>query len=151
VALVLGVVGIVAYSVIVAVVASNSPGVTNAFALAKVEQANSQMANTSDAFPSAVTACSGQLTCVTAQDRKLGAALKTFSSTIKSISFSGSSAAAAATLVSDTSVAAQDMNLLGAATSVSQYQSIVTNTQIQQQLDSISVAYNALLTDLQAG
>lgn len=148
VALVLGVLGIVAYSVLLGVVVSHSSGVTNALALVKVEQANNQLATTIDGFPAAVSACNGQLKCVAAEDRKLSAALETFVSTLRSISFSGSASAAAASLISDTSTAAQDLKELGAATSVSQYQSIATSGHVQQVLDNLGTDYNALIKDL---
>jgi Domain of unknown function (DUF4389) len=151
VALVLGVIGLVGYSVGIGVAVSHSAGVSNAFALVKVEQANSELSTTIDSFPSAVNACNGQLTCVTAQDRKLGAALQTFVGTLKSITFSSSASAAATTLISDTNTAAQDLIELGGATSVSQYQSLVASGHVQQVLDNLSTDYNTLLTNLQAG
>jgi Domain of unknown function (DUF4389) len=149
-ALVLGVASTVAYTVLVAVSASSSPGVTNAIALARVVQSNNELATTTDGFTAAVSACNAQLACVTVEDRKLGAALETFASAVRSISFSSSAAAPAAKLVSASTAAAQDLNQLGAATSASQYQSLASTGHAQQDLDNVSADYDTLVRVLQA-
>jgi hypothetical protein len=150
VALVLGVGFIVAYIALIAVLASNSPSVTNALALARVEQANVVLSKSIQTFPSAVQACNGQLSCVTALDRKLGTSLGTFAGTINSIGLSGAASSAATRVVSDSNAAAQDLGQLGAATSVSEYQSTAANGHLQQDLNNLSADYTTLTKDLGA-
>jgi hypothetical protein len=151
VALVVGAVaaaGYVALAVAVGVITATSA--TNTVALTQVEAANGILTKSIQSFPSAVSACGGQLTCVTALDRQLAGSLNTFAGTIKSISVSGSaSAAAAASVVSDTNATAQDLNQLGSATSVAQYQQYASSGELQQALDSVSADYATLIKDLQ--
>src|ERR1700730_11900377 len=78
VALVVGALGTAAYvAAIVAASVINGNSASNLFALTQVEQANNVLAKEVQGFPTAVRACNGQLSCVTALDRKFGTSLET--------------------------------------------------------------------------
>ena len=151
VCLAVGVLVTVGYVILITTVGKNAANTANnVVALTEVEQANRVLAKSIATFPTVVQACNGQLDCVTALDRKLGASLETFSGAIKSISMSGSASSAAASLISDTNAAARDLNQLGSATSVAQYQSYATNGSLQQDLNNVSADYVTLAKDLGA-
>jgi Domain of unknown function (DUF4389) len=151
VAAVVGVVVIAAYAVVFALIGrTTATNVNDAVSLARVEQANNVLGKSMQSFPSAVQACGGQLTCVTALDRHLGTSLQAFASAISGIGLSGSASSAAASLVSDTNAAARDLTQLGSATSVGQYQSVASAGSLQQDLDNVSADYVRLAKDLGA-
>ena len=151
VSIVIGVIGLASYVILIATLGTSAAhNVNNAVALTQIEQANSALGNSMESFPTAVQACSGQLTCVTGLDSKLGASLQTFANSIKSVQLSGSASAAAASLVSDLDAAAKDLDQLGSATTVTQYQSYANSGNLQHDLDSVSTDYLKLAKDLGA-
>jgi Domain of unknown function (DUF4389) len=151
VSIVVGVLGAIAYAILIAVAVGNGVSTaTNAFALTQVQQANNVLDTSMLAFPSAVGSCNGQLTCVTALDRKLAGSLETFATTVRGMDFSGSASSDANNLVSDTGAAAQDLSQLGAATTVAQYQALASSGALQQDLDKVSTDYVKLAKDLGA-
>jgi Domain of unknown function (DUF4389) len=124
--------------------------VSNTVSLVRIEQANSVLGRTLSSFPSAVAACNQQLTCVTQQDRSAGQALETFAASVSAAGVSGSAAADANTLANDSGTAGRDLLQLGSATSVAQYESIVANTNLQDELDLVSSDYLTLIRELGA-
>jgi Domain of unknown function (DUF4389) len=151
VSIVVGVLGAIAYVILLAVVLGNGVNTaTNAIALTQVEQANNALGKSMLSFPSAVGSCNGQLTCVTALDRKLAGSLETFATAIKAVNFSGSASSGANSLVSDTGAASQDLSQLGAATTVAQYQALASSGALQQDLNKVESDYVRLAKDLGA-
>ena len=124
----LGAIVVVGYVIVITVVAGSATNkATNAIALPQVEQANNVLGEDVANFQSAVGACNGQLTCVTALDRKLAGSLQTFATALRSVNMSGSASSDVNSVVSDTNAAAQDLSQLGAATTVAQYQSLASS------------------------
>ncbi|HYK68918.1 MAG TPA: DUF4389 domain-containing protein [Streptosporangiaceae bacterium] len=127
----------------------NSSAFSNARSLVVIEVAYGQLSSSSTTFESAVRAC-GQLSCVTAEDHKEATALRAFASSVSSAHIAGSAAADASTLTNDATGAAQSLDKLAASTSVAQYQSQVSGSPLQQQLNSLDSDYTRLVTDLRA-
>jgi hypothetical protein len=145
------VVGLLAFAAIgIAVSLTAKTEVSNAIGLSQVEQANSALGKTLAAFPAQASACNGQITCVTALDRNAGKALHAFASSIRSAGISGAASPAAGVLAGDAEKAGQDLDQLGAATSVAQYRSVAANGTLQQDLSVLGPAYNALIKELGA-
>jgi hypothetical protein len=146
--LALGVAVVVAL-VVVSVTASGNSGsaFSKARSLVLVGVAYNQLGSSSTKFESAVQAC-GQLSCVTAQDQKEATALRAFASSVSSAGVTGSAAADASSLINDANGAAQSLDKLAASTSVAQYQSEVSATGLQQQLNSLDSDYATLVNDL---
>lgn len=136
---------------IVAPSASNNPAVafSNTRGMVLVGQAYSQATSSTQNFSQAVQACR-QLSCVTAQDQKEAATLRTLARSIRSAGLVGQPAADASKLASDSTTAAQALDQLATATTVSQYQSDVTNSGIEQKLVSIDSDYRQLVKDVGA-
>jgi hypothetical protein len=149
IALVLGVAA-AAGSVILGVTLSRSIAdkATNRAALTQADQANHVLGTSMTRFPAAVQACGGQLECVTALDLKLGRSLETFANSIKALRVSGSAATQAAGVVVAASAAAKDLNQLGSATSVAEYQQDASNNTLQQDLNHLSEDYASLVAAL---
>jgi hypothetical protein len=143
----------VAAAVVIGIVAPTAGGpgsaLSNARSLVVVGAAYSQLGSTSRDFESAVQAC-GDLSCVTAQDQKEATALRAFASSVSSAGATGSAAADANTLIDDANGAAQSLDKLAASTSVAQYQSEVSGSPLQQQLNSLDSDYTKLINDLHA-
>jgi hypothetical protein len=131
-----------------ALIAKNT--VSGAVSLAQIEHADNVLGTTLSSFPSSVAACGQQLPCVTRQDRAAGQALEAFASSVKAVGVPGSAASDASTLANDSATAGNDLVQLGSATSVSQYQSIVASSNLQQVLDQVSIDYAKLTQDLGA-
>ncbi len=131
--------------------AAGSPGsaLSNARSLVLVTAAYSQLSSESTTFESAVQACS-QLSCVTAQDQKEATALRVFASSVSSAGVTGSAAAAAGALVTDANGAAQSLDTLAASITVTEYQSVVSGSPLQHQLNSLDTDYRQLADDLRA-
>ncbi|HTA10924.1 MAG TPA: DUF4389 domain-containing protein [Streptosporangiaceae bacterium] len=151
IALVLGIAA-AAGSVILGVTLSRSIAdkAANRAALTQADQANHVLGTSMTSFPAAVQACGGQLECVTPLDRKLGRSLETFANSIKALGVSGSAATPAASVVVDASAAAKDLNQLGSATSVAEYQQYASNNTLQQDLNHLSEDYASLVAALGA-
>ena len=124
--------------------------VSSAVSLLKIQQANNVLGTTLSSFPSSVAACNQQLTCVTRLDSSAGRALEVFAGSVRAASVPGSAAAEANTLANDSETAGSDLLQLGSASSVAQYQSIVTSSNLQQDLDQVSIDYVKLIKDLGA-
>jgi len=143
------VLGALAYggSVIVDAVTSSNT-INNAVALGQVEQADRVLNKSSQGFQSAVQACGNDLSCATGQLAKEAGRLQTFDSQINAIGLTGQAATDAATLVSADQAVERDFNQLAAATSASQYVSILHGMNLQQDLSKTGAAYSKVISDL---
>ena len=144
------VIGLAAVIVIAVVLPSvGGPGQTlsNAESLVQVNEAYSQATSSTRAFSQAVQAC-GELSCVTAQVQKEATTLQTLASSVRSAGMVGQPGADASKLASDATSAAQALDQLATATTVSQYQSDVARTGVEQKLNSIDSDYRKLVRDM---
>jgi hypothetical protein len=133
-------------SVVNAVQARN--GVSALSAAREVSSDSVAMRTTLAGYPAGVQACNGKLACVTALDRNLATSLNTFSGQLRTISMPSKAVAANAKLITAVSNTAAIFAKLGAATSVSQYNSIGQSSGLQQSADQVDTAYNDLASAL---
>ena len=151
--LVLGVILLVGYGVLIAVIASASGNntVTRAEATISVEAAFATLSSTLSGFDSKVAACQGRLSCVNKVDAQMSGAFGRFAQDMKSISMpSGASAAAADQIRSDANQASDDFMRLSKVTSAAQYQQVVATTGLEALLRRFDADYQALGTTLGA-
>jgi len=130
---------------------ASNPGsaFSNAESLVLIGEAYNKVASSSTNFEKAVQAC-GSLSCVTAQDSDEATALRAFASSVSSARVTGPASADANRLENDANAAAQSLDKLAASTTVAQYQSEVSATGLQQQLNSLDADYTKLIKDLSA-
>jgi Domain of unknown function (DUF4389) len=128
---------------------SSSPvsAFSNARGLFRVEQAYTQLAGSVTSFESAAEACT-KLSCLTAQDRKVGAALGTFAAAVRSAGLSGRPGADAQRLANDATGARASLAQLARATTVSEYESANASLPLARQLNDLDTEYNKLVQDL---
>ena len=151
--LVLGVILLVGYGVLIAVIASTSGNntVTRAEATISVEAAFATLSSTLSGFDSKVAACQGRLSCVNKVDAQMSGAFGRFAQDMKSISMpSAASAAAADQIRSDANQASDDFMRLSKVTSAAQYQQVVATTGLEALLRRFDADYQALGTTLGA-
>ncbi len=151
--LVLGVILLVGYGVLIAVIASTSGNntVTRAEATISVEAAFATLSSTLSGFDSKVAACQGRLSCVNKVDAQMSGAFGRFAQDMKSISMpSGESAAAADQIRSDANQAGDDFMRLSKVTSAAQYQQVVATTGLEALLRRFDADYQALGASLGA-
>jgi len=91
-----------------------------------------------------VQACHGQLTCVTSLDRRVAATLNTSAGQLGAIPIPSRATAADAALAAAVSHTASIFARLGTATSVSQYNAILSSAGLRQAVDQINQAYTNL-------
>jgi hypothetical protein len=123
-------------------------GVSALNAAREVSSDSVAMRTTLASYPAEVQACNGKLACVTALDRNLATSLNTFSGQLRTISMPSKAVAANAKLITAVSNTAAIFAKLGAATSVSQYNSIGRSSGLQQSADRVDTAYNDLASAL---
>jgi hypothetical protein len=124
--------------------------VSNTVSLVQVEHANNVLGTTLSSFPASVSACGQQLTCVTKLDHSAGQALVAFASSVRAAGVSGSDSADASALANDANAAGQALLQLGSATSVGQYESVVSSSNLQQDLQQVGADYLKLIRELGA-
>ena len=149
----LGVILLVGYGVLIAVIASTSGNntVTRAEATISVEAAFATLSSTLSGFDSKVAACQGRLSCVNKVDAQMSGAFGRFAQDMKSISMpSAESAAAADQIRSDANQASDDFMRLSKVTSAAQYQQVVATTGLETLLRRFDADYQALGTTLGA-
>ena len=149
--LVLGVILVVGYGVLIAVIASTSGNntVTRAEATISVEAAFATLSSTLSGFDSKVAACQGRLSCVNRVDAQMSQAFGKFAQDMHAISMpSGASAAAADQIQSDANQASQDFTRLSKVTSAAEYQQVVASTGLEPLLRRFDADYQALGTAL---
>jgi Domain of unknown function (DUF4389) len=144
--IVFGAVLAIGASVVNAVQARN--GVSALNAAREVSADSVAMRTTLASYPSEVQACNGKLACVTALDRNLATSLNTFAGQLRTISMPSKAVAANGKLITAVSNTAAIFARLGAATSVSQYNSIGQSSGLQPSADQVDTAYNNLASAL---
>jgi len=153
--IVLGAVILAAYIAAIAVaVGSAGSGLGNAAtaqtALTSVNASYSTLTNQLTSWEGAVQACDGNLTCVTGQDAKAAGYFTTFDSQLKATAMPPNSTLAAAQLDQVATQSAQDFTQLSKVTTASQYQSVVTSTNLQTTLNNFDSRYTALVNALES-
>jgi len=107
------------------------------------------ISNTIDSYSANVTACKGQLACVTRLDRQVAVGLDTFASQLRGIAMpSGQAQTADAALVSSVSRTAGIFARLGAATTANQYISTANSAGLQQSVNQLNQDYTNLSSAL---
>jgi hypothetical protein len=101
-------------------------------------------------YPSDVSGCYGDLSCMTAVSRKDARTLSTFAGQLRSISMPSRAAAAKATLITTTSDMAVTFARQGAATSASQYASIARSSGAALSADQFRTDYDNLVNMLRS-
>jgi len=150
--LALGLLTWIGYAVLIGIlVGSAGTTVSNSLGLASIQQAYNGLASSTVKFETAAQACGGQLTCVTAQDRKEAGYLQTFAGAVRAADLQGQPAADANSLISDADGSAQSLLKLATATTVAQYESALSTTGIEQQLSSVDSDYQRLIHDMTGG
>jgi hypothetical protein len=147
--LVLGVAALIVLGFLASSATNPGSAFSNARSLVLIGSAYNKVASSSTKFENAVQAC-GSLSCVTAQDSNEATALRAFASAVSSAGVTGSASADANRLVNDANAAAQSLDKLAASTTVAQYQSEVSATGLQQQLNSLDADYTKLINDLRS-
>ena len=145
--LVLGVVFLVGYFVLIAVIAATSGGngVTRAEAAISVESSFATLSGTLSTFDSKVSACQDKLSCVNKTDAQMSRAFRTFAQDMSGKSMPGAASTAAADRVqSDASLASSDFARLAAVTSPAQYQQVVASTGLESLLGRFDNDYRTL-------
>jgi hypothetical protein len=130
--------------------ANNNPvtALSNVTSLVRIGEAYNKLNSSTVKFENATRACSGQLTCVTSQDRKEAGYLRTFADSVRSTGLQGQPGTDANKLVSDADGSAASLDTLATATTVSQYESDFSTTGLTQQLNSVDSDYQKLIHDL---
>jgi hypothetical protein len=145
--LVLGVVLLVAYVVVIGVVAATSGnnGVSRAEAAISVESSFATLSSTLSTFDSKVQGCQGRLSCVNQADTQMAQAFGRFAQDMSGKSMPDAASTAAADQVrSDASLASTDFARLAAVTSPAQYQQVVASTGLESLLGRFDSDYQNL-------
>jgi hypothetical protein len=104
-----------------------------------------------DNYTAHVTACKGQLTCVTGVDSKLATTLNTFARQLPAISMPTAQATADdSALSAAVSRTAAKFAKIGTATSATQYVNLVNAAGLQDSVNQINTAFTKLANDLGA-
>jgi hypothetical protein len=126
---------------------STSSTISTAIGTAQLNQSAITLDGKMTSYETAVAACNENLTCVTRQDGVLAADLSTFNGQLSSTSLSGNLAADRDKLAAATTTLVNDLNQLSQATSAADYQSIVTQVNLQQAFDNWSADFAQLSND----
>ncbi len=149
----LGVIFVVGYGVLIAVIASTSgnSSVTRAEAAISVEGAFATLSSTLSGFDAKVAACQGRFSCVNKVDAQMSQAFGRFAQDMNGIPMpSGASAAAADRVRSDASQTSDGFTRLSKVTSAAQYDRVVASTGLEGLLRRFDADYQALGTALGA-
>jgi hypothetical protein len=119
-------------------------------ALDQTNASYTTLTNQLTSWESAVSACDGNLTCVTGQDAKAAGYFTTFDSKLTGTAMPSNSVAAAARLNQVSNAAASDFTQLSKVTTASQYQSVVTSSGLQTTLNNFDSDYTALVNALES-
>jgi len=154
--LVLGVLGLIAYIVIIVVAVSGgvSTAVTRQNAINQVQADNATLSKTLTPLASKTAACqssSDPLHCITALDRNVGRAFHSFASGVRSTDMpTGSATAAAGKLAGAADQAGNVFQRLGTAQTAEQYQSIVSSSDVERIVGQVGLDYQELGSALNA-
>jgi hypothetical protein len=133
-------------SVVNAIQAANS--VSTLTTTLEVTAATVPVRATLNDYSSQLTACHGELTCVTSLDRTMANALTTYGDVLQAISVPSPAAAAKARLITTASSTAATFAELGAATSASQYDSTLRSSGVVREMAQLGTAYDNLISAL---
>jgi amino acid permease len=152
----LGVLGLIAYIVIIVVAASGgvNTAVTRQNAINQIQADNTTLSRTLTPLASQTAACqssSDPLHCITALDRKVGRAFHTFASGVRSTAMPTDSATTAAgQLATAADQAGNVFQKLGASQTAEQYQSTVASSNVEQVVGQVGTDYQELGSALNA-
>ena len=152
----LGVIGLIAYIVIIVVATSSSVSteVTRRNAITQVQADNATLSRTLSPLGNQTAACQSSqdpLHCVKALDRKVGGAFHTFASNVRSTAMpTGTATTAASQLAGASDQAGNLFQRLGSAKTAAQYQSIVSSSNVEQIVGQVGTDYQDLGTALNA-
>jgi hypothetical protein len=149
--IVLGSVTLVGYiALYAALIGSTVSSTENAVTAAnQLNSSYTTLTNSLNTWGQATTNCKQNLACVTKEDGKAASAFDTFSSQLANTSVPASAAADKARLSAAAATSAQDFIQLSKTTSISQYQSTIAGTGLQQTLNSFDQDFTTLITRLQ--
>jgi Domain of unknown function (DUF4389) len=152
--IVIGALFVVVYIVAAVLLIALSAGAVNnnntaATAIPELNSSYNTLTSSMNTWEQAQTSCNQNLTCVTKADGKAATAFSTFSSQLSATAVPSTSDAEKAKLSAVSASAAQDFSQLSHATSVAQYQSIVSGTGVQSTLTSFESDYTTLINKLQ--
>jgi hypothetical protein len=140
----------VLYSVLIAsAVSSSNNTVTASTAVTELSTSYNSLNSAVAAWETASENCNQNLTCVTKQDGTAAIAFNTFSRQLSATTVPAGASADAAKLAADSAAATQDFTLLSKTTTVSQYQSTISSTGLQQTLTAFNSDYAKLINNLQ--
>jgi hypothetical protein len=123
----------------------SGPGISAAVANARVQADALPVSGTIDSYSTNVTACHGQLACVTRLDRQVATSLSTFARQLRGIARpSGQAQTADTALISSVSRTAGIFARLGAAASATQYISLANLAGLQQSVNQLNQDYSNL-------
>jgi hypothetical protein len=120
--------------------------VASAEVMAATLPARSELAS----YPSDVTACHGDLACVTGLDRTMATGFSTLASQLEVISVPSQATAANARLITASSNVAAACARLGSVTSASQYARMGSSFSVEQAGEQFDVDYNYLMSTLRS-
>ncbi len=125
----------------------NNPGAAGS-AADKLDNDYSALADHLSAWESATKDCNENLTCVTKQDSNAAGIFSTFSKQLAATPVPAAQQAEKAKLAADTTAATNAFTALNHTTTASQYQSTVSSTHLQQNLDNFDADYSKLIDSL---
>jgi hypothetical protein len=99
-------------------------------------------------WETATTNCNGNLTCVTKQDKNAAGIFTTFSSELAATPVPAAQQADKAKLAADATASANAFTALSHTTTASEYQSTISSTHLQRNLDNFDKDYTKLVDDL---
>jgi hypothetical protein len=136
-------------AVVLDVTTLSGQGLSAAVANARVQADALPISNTIDNYSANVTACHGQLACVTRLDRQVATGLSTFASQLRGIAMpAGQAQTADAALASSVSRTAGIFARLGAASTANQYISTANSAGLQQSVNQLNQDYTNLTSAL---
>jgi len=114
----------------------------------KLDSDYSTLSDHLSTWESATTSCNGNLTCVTKQDKNAAGIFTTFSSQLAATPVPAAQQADKAKLAADATASANAFTALSKTTTASEYQSTISSTHLQQNLDNFDKDYTKLVDDL---
>jgi hypothetical protein len=134
----LGLISFVTLEVVNIVRLNRSVNATNTnLAISQWNSTDSTLNTKMEAWTTAENNCGQNLTCVTKGDAQAASYMSDFASQVKAISMPSGAASAAARAVADATKSAADFTTLSKSTSVAQYESAVTSTGLEKDVDAV--------------
>lgn len=114
----------------------------------KLDSDYSTLSDRLSSWETATTNCNGNLTCVTKEDKTAAGIFTTFSSQLAATPVPAAQEADKAKLAADSTASANAFTALSKTTTASEYQSTISSTHLQQNLDNFDKDYTKLVDDL---